>query len=140
MNEVGLMEQRFRILASNIGPAEAAAKALAAGAARTRAKYAGVDIHEMTQATSLREMFRAWHWELEFDEEGNVCAVEGPTCGKTGDEKVLFDVVAPFVEEGSYIQIIYDEDNSIWRWTFRDGKCAETKARLVFDEGARVPT
>lgn len=36
----------------------------------------------------------------------------------------MFQVLAPFVEEGSFIQFV-GEDCSVWRYAFKNGKCVE---------------
>lgn len=41
----------------------------------------------------------------------------------------IFQVLAPFVEEGSFIQFV-GEDYNIWRYAFKDGKCVEQYAEM----------
>ncbi len=132
MNEAGLMAATFTIRAENMAEAQRAAKQLAVEATEEGRDLAWVDAGELAAATSLEETFRAWGWRLKLDDAGATCGIDGPAGDKVGDEKALFDAVAPYVEDGSYIQIIYDSDNTIWRWVFRDGRCLEVEAELVF--------
>lgn len=150
MYEAGLMEVRFGIRSQEMGAAQRAAQRIASlghllgspseydwvDGAKPKVVsrcYAGVDSDALAAAATLQETFEVWGWELELDEGGNVCGLDGPSCGKVLDDKVLFDAVAPFVEDGSHIQMISDADNSIWRWIFRNGRCDEVEATLVFE-------
>ncbi|MFO7947247.1 MAG: hypothetical protein R6V19_10555 [Armatimonadota bacterium] len=132
MNEAGLMAASFQIKAENMAAAHTAAKHIVIKAQKQRKGFAWVDMNELAAATSLQEILRAWGWELGIDTQGAASGIDGPAGDKVGDEKALFDAIAPFVEDGSYIQMIYDADNTIWRWVFRDGRCIEVEADLVF--------
>ncbi len=46
-----------------------------------------------------------------------------------GEERIIFNVIAPFVEEGSFIEIV-GEDGETWRWVFEGGKCEEKKPKI----------
>ena len=152
MNEAMLMECKFRIAARHLAAAHQAARAIASlgaklgsASATTRVggglvvsqrRYAYVSASETVAAENIGETFRAWGWELEFDESGNACGLLGPDGDKLGDEDVLFRAVAPFVEDGSYIQMMEETDCSVWRWVFQDGKCEKVCGCLVFTDSA----
>lgn len=84
------------------------------------------DLHEIND---FAEMLRAWRWELELD-GGEVVGIsfQGE---KLGDDHVLFNAIAPWVEKGSYIQM-QGEDGMIWRWVFDGKKCVEKSAKISF--------
>ncbi len=44
---------------------------------------------------------------------------------KSSDEKLVFDLISPYVEAGSYIEMS-GEDGEVWRFLF-DGKSCEEK-------------
>lgn len=50
---------------------------------------------------------------------------------KLGDDYNLFCAVAPFVEDGSYIEMS-GEDGCLWRWVFENGKCKEIYPNIIW--------
>lgn len=49
------------------------------------------------------------------------------------DDEVLFEVIAPFVKEGSYIQFA-GEDGLIWRYSFKNGKYVEQYPNISWED------
>lgn len=49
------------------------------------------------------------------------------------DDKLIFDTLAPYVENGSYI-IFADDCGSMWRYLFRDGECVEQYPEIEWVE------
>lgn len=68
----------------------------------------------------IEEIFQYWRWEVYLDDDGNICDLnfEG---SKLGDDHILLNAIAPFVREGSYIEM-RGEDNEHWRWVIHQGK------------------
>lgn len=92
--------------------------------------FAWVETEEYKEAKTLQEAINAWNWQPELDKEGNIVDIyfEGE---KLGDEQILFNAIAPFVEKDSYIQMS-GEDDSFWRWCF-DGKiCFENNPTITW--------
>ena len=115
------MEQRdrtFKIKAEKIDSAFNACKKMIT----PDANYAWVDLTELENATTLKEFIDVWGWEVVETKEGIVDI--GFCSEKLGDDRELFDVIAPYVESGSFIEMI-GEDGEMWRWVFEDGKCKE---------------
>ena len=83
-------------------------------------------------AENLMDAMEAWRWEVEIDEKGNISGVEFMG-EKLGDDKVLFDAIAPFVKDGSYIEM-QGGDGEMWRWVFKDGKCEEIYPKIHWDD------
>lgn len=54
-----------------------------------------------------------------YDDEGNFHL--GEFDSKVGDEGILFDVLAPYVEDGSHVEWL-GEEGERWRWVFKEGK------------------
>lgn len=137
--EMMLMESDFRIRKENHNAALRAVKALqgketihiGAGAPHFR----WVTTEEFVNAKTLEKAFRAWNWSLEIDERGD--AILFDFLGrKRGDEIILFNAVAPYVEPNAYIQMV-GEDGVIWRWWF-DGSTATVHfGRVLFDDLAK---
>lgn len=128
------MGESFSLRNENRAAALAAIKRLA-GEETIRessgAHFAWVRTSDFAQAETLEDALRVWRWEPEVDKQGNIEGLwfHGE---KLGDDKVLLEAIAPYVEPGSSIQMI-GEDDSIWQWRF-DGKTVhEEAARIVFE-------
>ena len=66
---------------------------------------------------------------VDVKDEMNSIYFEGE---KYGDDDLIFNAIAPYVEDGSYIQM-NGEDGAIWRWVFENGKCVEKQATITFN-------
>ena len=78
---------------------------------------------------TVKEILEEWRWEPQFDGDENI---EGIVFigEKIGNDNILFETIAPLVENGSYIDCI-GEDAQAWRWKFIDGKFEEKALKLV---------
>jgi hypothetical protein len=56
-----------------------------------------------------------------------------------GDDRLMFEALAPFVEAGSYVSMRADDTN-IWRWYFDGKKCHEQPARITYEDAPTEPT
>jgi len=94
--------------------------------------WAWVDMRQLGEATTLGDAMRACRWDLDFAEDGKVCGInfEGE---KLGDDAQLFDALAPWVEDKSYVQMA-GEDGELWRWTFDNGQMKEIDATISWEE------
>lgn len=72
---------------------------------------------------SLEEALLAWRWSTKIDNIGNIIEIcfEGE---KYGNDYILFQKIAPFVENDSVIRMI-GEDGGIFEWQFINGICRE---------------
>ena len=82
-----------------------------------------VNSSEVKEATNLTEALEVWRWSPQFDKQGNVEALwfNGE---KSGNDMVLFAMIAPFVKEKSFIEMS-GEDGGIWRFCFDGEICFE---------------
>ena len=71
-------------------------------------------------------------WYVVYDEKGNVYDIEF-VCDKWSDDNIFFDVFAQFVEKGSYIEIV-GEDNQLWRMVFDGEHCREIYPTILWPE------
>jgi len=128
----------FRIKAENIGPALAAIKALATdtdsmrgfssrgGEIRER-WYSWVRTEDFANAETLADAMYAWRWEIDYDPKTtdvNWIMFHGE---KLGQDDIMLQAIAPFVENGSYIEM-QGECGAIWRYVFQHGKMEEKEA------------
>ena len=72
---------------------------------------------------TLKDAMKAWRYPIKKDESGNwgKISFDGE---KIGQEDLLFNTLAPFVEPGSVITM-EGEDGSVWHWEFDGKTCKE---------------
>jgi hypothetical protein len=92
--------------------------------------YSFIDYDKCVRATDLHSALMAWRWATDTDELGNITSLDF-IGEKLGDEEVLFEAIAPFVQDGSYIQMAGD-DGRIWRWLFQSGKLFSQEGSISF--------
>ena len=90
------------------------------------------------ECATLERAMKLWRWPVycddpaENDERGDVNEIEF-TGEKMGDDQVLFNAIAPYVTDGSYLEMV-GEDGERWRWVFKNGECREVTATVTFSE------
>ena len=94
--------------------------------------FSWVDTHEFMRAGDLGKALEAWRWEPTYDIDGNIDNIDF-VGEKWGDDFLMFTALAPYVEDGSYIEM-GGEDDAIWRWKFKDGMVKEQYAEIVWDD------
>jgi hypothetical protein len=115
----------------NVRPAllalkEAAAKRCAEG----RMHWGWVHMNMVLEANTFEKAMSEARFDPDFDEDGNV--VDLTFNGqKLSDEEEILSAIAPYVKDGSYIQM-RGEQNEQWRWIFQDGKIKEVYADVVW--------
>jgi hypothetical protein len=92
--------------------------------------FAWVGTEVFVNASTLNEAMDEWRWEIVEDEDGNVLDIYF-SGEKLGDDKILFDAIAPYVKEGSYIEMS-GEDGYLWRWSFDGKSCVELSMEMEF--------
>jgi len=126
----------FNLSKENFGKALEAIKGLAGKETikdSSGAHFRWVDTRKFLRAETLEDAFRAWRWAIDIDENtGDAVAIEFEG-DKLGDDEKFFKAIAPFVEDGSYIDMI-GEDGYAWRWLFGGGKLKEISGEIVFRE------
>jgi hypothetical protein len=140
------MNQRdavFKIKAENVDKTLEAVKGLAetvdengsggacGGGKKTETWYSWVTTEVFANANTLQEAMSEWRWDIDTDDEGNVVWIDFMG-EKIGDEEFLFNAIAPYVEDGSFIEM-QGEDGAIWRWNFTGEECFSENARIVWE-------
>ena len=119
-------DSRFRMAAEKLPAALAAVQALAEQAT----SFQWVDSN-FAQASTVAEILEDWRWEGEFDPiTGDLTDIHF-IGEKLGDEEILFQALAPFVDKGSFIEM-QGEDGDLWRWTFDGQQMIEQVARITW--------
>lgn len=101
------------------------------GNGRETKHYAWVDMN-FVNTDNVEEIFKCWRWSVDFNEDGSITDISF-NGEKLGDDKILFDAIAPFVENNSFIEMS-GEDGERWRWKFKNGKCVEIYAKVTWDD------
>jgi len=81
----------------------------------------------LEQAQAIEEVLEEFRWKPILDVAGNIVSLEF-TGEKIGQEELLFEIIARFVRNGSYINMT-GEDGYMWQWCF-DGK--HVKEHAIF--------
>ena len=84
----------------------------------------------ISDCKNLEEILRVWGWDTTDDNDGNIdgiCLVEE----QLGDEEEWFEIIAPFVKEGSYIAL-EGEDGYIWCYYFDGSHYTTHKGEITF--------
>ena len=87
---------------------------------------------EILEAESLGEALENCRWEVSVDDLGNIDELEF-IGEKLGDELEIFNSIASYFNEGSYIEMS-GEDGDIWRYLFKDGECKEIHPKITWEE------
>lgn len=113
------LDSQFEMKGEDLPKALAAVKAL-------KLRWMSPDFYKATEGIG------EWDWEIQLDDSGNVCGIE--FCGEKlgGDNETLFSAIAPFVKEGSFIEM-HGEDGSRWRWFFNGTTCVSQKGKTVYE-------
>jgi len=105
-----------------------------------------LDIHEanaiehnkFNQPVDLRafmvHVFRNMGFDILTDKTGGNIVEIQQTSERMDDVDEAFGVLAPFVEDGSYLKC-RGEDGCLWRWRFTNGKCYSDDADIVYRTG-----
>lgn len=95
-------------------------------------KYKWVDVEDILNAEDFTECMDNLGWETEQDKLGNIDNI-GFMREKLGEDYRWFEIIAPYVKKGSYIEM-YGEDGDKWRWIFNGVKCKEIYPEIVWEE------
>jgi len=126
------IQSDFEIKVENKNKALEAIKKLASGEPGFSHNYRWFQNEDFENFLNLKEAMNKWRWEIEEDEDGNVYYIHF-IGEKSGDDDILFNAIAPFVEEGSFIQML-GEEGEMWRWVFNDEKCIEIYPTIIWED------
>ena len=87
-----------------------------------------IDIKLIEQASNLIELLETVQWIPSLNELGDIDGVD-TRINKIGEEDLIFNALAPFVEDGSILNIIAEDDDLEYdgfRYIFRDSRFINT--------------
>lgn len=91
-----------------------------------------VNKNEVMICKTISGALNAWRWSACKDGNGDICDIRF-IGGKLGDDKSLFEAIAPYVEDESYIEMC-GKDGTRWRWYFKNKKVYEQIAKMSYDK------
>ena len=118
-------ESTFEIKEENLDPAFKHCKKMLV---KENVKYAWVDNQTLRDSKNLFEFLEECRWC--YDLEDKTIGFIGE---KYGNEEILFNTLAPFVEDNSYIKMV-GEDGGLWKWIFKNGECKKIEPKIIWEE------
>ena len=82
----------------------------------------------------IEKIFEEWRWKIE--KNGSDYKIAGFLGEKLGDENILFDAIAPYMNNGHIV--MQGEDMLIWKWKFNHGRFREVNSRVIFEDEFHV--
>jgi hypothetical protein len=86
----------------------------------------------LANARNLDEALRCWRWEPVHNETGAIVGLNFRG-HRLGQERILFETLAPYTECGSFIELKGDKGIT-WHWYFENGTCGEKRGESVQPE------
>jgi hypothetical protein len=123
-----MTESKFNIKKENFGQTLEALKSVFVPENMSAADYIGGNVYPhfawvntdvVLNSETLGEALEEIRYDPKYNSNGDICGVEF-TGEKYGDEKIFFAALAPYVESGSYVGFV-GEDDCEWQWVFNDG-------------------
>ena len=69
----------------------------------------------------LHDAFEYFGFDAITGEDPSICALDILSSGQDPNQMMLFEAIAPFVEPGSYVTML-GEDQLLWQWFFDNGQ------------------
>lgn len=101
------------------------------GEVHTERWYSFVHTDAVMESETLIDALSAWRWDAQTRGDGDIYFISF-TGEKSGQDKLLFRAIAPYVKNGSYI-CMRGEDGALWRWYFEDGTCKDQEGRVIYE-------
>jgi hypothetical protein len=93
--------------------------------------YSWTDTALLMSTTSLEEFIGQFFEELEFSTDGR--AFNFSDSNKIGQEDILFEHLAPFLQSEEEFARWTGEDDTHWAWSIRRGKLVELSGHIIYE-------
>lgn len=95
--------------------------------------YSWTDTKSLMSTESLEEFIGQFFEEVEFSEDGRTIMFSDSN--KIGQEDILFQHLAPFLQDVELFAEWHGEDEHHWAWSIKNGKLVELTGHVVYEEG-----
>ena len=126
-----MKECKFFIKKENIEKAFNTLRDYAKTKIENKERLSWIDLHSVAYSETLTEALESCDFDILYNDNGDVYDVDWIS-EKLGDHDVILDVIAPYIEDGSYLQM-YGEDGEHWKWVFEDDKCHYKTSKIVWE-------
>ena len=93
-----------------------------------------VHTEEIKNVKNIGDAFNIWGYEICCGDNETEDITEIYFIGeKLGQEGIMFEAIAPYVEDGSFIEML-GEDGERWKWCFENGELVEKNAKIVYED------
>ena len=87
-------------------------------------------VDDFSDLDTAEEILAEWRWDVGVDDDGNIIELYF-TGEKLGDDEILFNAIAEFVKEESYITM-HGKNGDMWRWFFEHNMCIEQTPNITW--------
>lgn len=94
---------------------------------QTERWYSWVSTKEVLAAITFEDAMKEWGYPVSSNGANGDIDDIGFEGEKIGQEDFLFRAIAPYVTDGSYIEMV-GEDGALWRWSWARGEFHEQEA------------
>ena len=95
--------------------------------------YAWVEMKDIKEAKTIGDFMEAFAYEPQYDTETGDIVDLFFNGEKLGDDEFFFKTIAPYIEDGSYIEYI-GEDNAFWKYVFKKGIMYVKNGTVVYED------
>lgn len=95
-----------------------------------RPHFSWVDTEKVLRSQLIEDALEAIRWDVGFNSNGDIDDIVF-TGEKLGDDEIFFDAIAPYVEEGSYIEMHGETED--WRWVFTKNGLEEKRPHIIWE-------
>jgi hypothetical protein len=129
---IHLRDQNFLLPADQKYHALGAIKEATADLAAKGRSYSWVTMSHLLQAKTLEDALEEFGWKPQVDSDGNITGFDFWGT-KIGSEEELFSIIAPYVEDNSYLEV-GGEEGAMWRWAFKDNELREDSPTIAWPQ------
>ena len=99
----------------------------------TSRHYGFVQEENVAKANNFKDAAEAFRWDMWIDDEGDIYSTTFNGEKYTGSEITFLNAIAPYVREGSYIEM-QGEEGERWKWFFDGKTCIEYEAQILYQD------
>ena len=99
----------------------------------TSRHYGFVQEENVARANNFKDAAQAFRWDMWIDDEGDIYSTTFNGEKYTGSEITFLNAIAPYVREGSYIEM-QGEEGERWKWYFDGMECIEYQAKILYPD------